>query len=101
MRTRNARHPRLLVETSEGRLFEVYDLAADLVAWRSKDSVDVEYDQTSVAKAYRRADAETWEPIGIPALVGLLEHEPGVMFWTKDSAPKYDDMLDDGWEVVK
>lgn len=100
MKARKTRHPKLLVETLEGELTEVHGFR-NLVAWLSKDGVDVEYDGTRVLSAYRRADAETWELVDVPTLVGLLEHEPGVRFWTKDTPPNYGDSHDEGWEEIR
>ena len=103
MKARIVRRPRLLVatlESSGGVLKEVYGPEL-LVVWLSKNGLDVEYDGSRVATAYRRVDAVTWERVDVPTLASLIEREPGVRFWTKCSPPNYEDELDDGWEVVK
>ena len=99
MKIRNTRHAKFLVAMGN-ELFEVYD-AAELVAWRSKDGVDVEYDEDRIEYAYKRTAGSSWTRIEAPTLVGLLEHESGARFWTKETPPNYNDMHDEGWEVVQ
>lgn len=100
MRVRKTRHAKFLVAVEDDELFEVYD-AAELVAWKSDDGVDVEYDQDRVKFAYRRTAESSWARIEVPTLVGLLEHEPGTRFWTKKTPPNYGDIHDEGWEAVQ
>jgi len=99
MKVRKARHAKFLVAVGGG-LFEVYD-AAEIVAWRSENGVDAEYDEVRIEFAYRRTAESSWTRIEVPVLVGLLEHEPGVRFWTKETPPNYNDRHDEGWEVVQ
>lgn len=98
MKIRSQRHPKFLVATGN-ELVEVYD-AGEIVAWKSKDGVDAEYDEDRIEYAYKRTAGSSWTRIEVPTLVGLLEHEAGALFWTKETPPNYNDMHDDGWEKV-
>ena len=99
MKIRIQRHPKFLVATGN-ELVEVYD-AGEIVAWKSKDGVDAEYDEDRIEYAYKRTAGSSWTRIDVPTLVGLLEHEPGARFWTKETRPNYMDPSADGWEVVQ
>ena len=99
MKVRKSRQAKFLV-AADGNLFEVYD-ASEIVAWKSEDGVDAEYDMTRVSCAYKRISESSWASIDVPTLVGLLEYEPGARFWTKETPSNYNDKDDEGWEVVQ
>lgn len=87
------------MEGSELLLYEVFDPVKELSVWDSRDGIDVWYDHSCLARAYRRANDRAWVELDVPSLAGILKRTPGVRVWRGDEPPARDDA--EGWEVVQ